>query len=59
MKTVTISLFLRYTSHSTVANILDYNIVVSEFEPQSLYFVCFRTNTLRKSINFFTLPFIG
>ena len=37
-----------------VTNVLDYDIVVSEFELQSRYYVHFRTNTLRKDIDFIT-----
>ena len=37
-----------------VANMLDYDIVVSDFELQSRYYVHFRTNTLEKGMN----PFI-
>ena len=32
--------------HGVAANVLDSNIVVSEFEPQSRYYVRYRTNTL-------------
>ena len=35
-----------------VANVLDCNIVVSEFELQSRYYVHFHTNTITKSMNF-------
>ena len=38
-----------------VANELDCDIVVNEFELQSLYYVHFRTNTLRKGMNLFVL----
>ena len=34
-----------------VANVLDFDIVVNEFELQSRYYVHFRTNTLGKDIN--------
>ena len=30
-----------------VANVKDYDVIVSEFEPQSCYYVHFRTNFLR------------
>ena len=33
-----------------MANVLDCDMVVSEFEPQSPYYVHFRINTLGKSI---------
>ena len=35
---------------------LDCEIVVSEFELQSHYYVHFRTNTLGKGMNLFILP---
>ena len=37
--------------HGLVTNMLDCDIVVSEFEVQSRYNVHFRTNTLRKVMN--------
>ena len=37
--------------HGIVANVLDCDIVVSKFELQSLYYVHFRTNTLRKGMD--------
>ena len=33
-----------------VTNVLDYDIAVSEFEPQSRYYVHFRINTFEKSM---------
>ena len=39
-----------------VANVLDCDIVVSEFEIQLRDYFYFRTNTLRKCINSFSLP---
>ena len=36
---------------SVVANVLDFKIVVSEFEFQSLYYVYFRINILEKGMN--------
>ena len=36
------------------ANVLDCGIVVSEFELQSRYYVHFRTDTLEKSVKYFT-----
>ena len=36
---------------SVVANVLDCEIVVSEFKLQSYYYVLFRTNTLGKNMN--------
>ena len=37
--------------HCVVANVLDCDIVVSEFEHQSDYHIHFRTNTPEKGIN--------
>ena len=37
--------------HSVMANVLDFNIVVSEFELQWHYYIHFRTNTLGKGMN--------
>ena len=42
-----------------VANVLDSDIVVSEFELQPLYYVHFRTYTLGKFINPFILSAMG
>ena len=38
---------------------MDCGIVVSKFELQLRYYVHFRTNTLGKGINPFTLPAMG
>ena len=38
---------------------MDCGIVVSEFEPQSRYYVHFRTNTLGKVMNPLFLPAMG
>ena len=35
-----------------MANVLDNDIIVSEFEPQSRYYFCFWTNTLEKDLEF-------
>ena len=35
---------------------LDCGIVVTEFEPQSRYYIHFRTNTLGKGMNHIILP---
>ena len=43
--------YLERRSLGGMANVLDCNIVVSEFEPQSCYYVHFGTNTLGKGIN--------
>ena len=41
----------RYWSHrGVVAKVQNCNIVVSEFEIQSRYYVHFRTNTLKKNV---------
>ena len=40
----------RESTRSVVANMLDCNIVVNEFELQSRYYVYFRTNTLPKGM---------
>ena len=37
----------------SVADVLDYNIVVNEFDNQSDYYVHFRINSRRKCMNFF------
>ena len=42
-----------------VANVLDCDIVVGELEPLSHYYVHFRTNTLNKGMDPFTLPAMG
>ena len=39
-----------------VANVLDCDILVSEFELKSRYYVYFRTNTFRKVMNTLILP---
>ena len=39
--------------YGDVANVLNCNIIVSEFKLQSQYNVIFRTNTLVKSMNSF------
>ena len=46
-------------SCSLVANVLDFYIVVSEFELQLRYYVLFRTNTLKKGMNFIIPPAVG
>ena len=37
---------------SVVANVMDCDIIVSEFEIQSRYYVQFRTNSLKKGMDF-------
>ena len=41
---------------SAVASVLDCDILDSEFEPLSQYYVHFQTNTLGKGINLFIVP---
>ncbi len=38
-------------SSDLVANVLEFNIVVSEFEHQSHYYLHYKTNTLVKGMN--------
>ena len=45
----------RGSPHGVVANVLDWNIVVSELKLQSRYYIHFPTNTLGKDI----LPAMG
>ena len=42
--------------HSVVANVLDYDIIESEFELQSGHYIHFRTNTLGKGMDFLIHP---
>ena len=42
-----------------IVNAMDYGTVVSEFEPQSHYYVHFRAITLTEGMNPFILPAIG
>ena len=42
-----------------MVNVLDCNIIVSEFELQSRYFVHFRTRTFQKGMNPLILPSMG
>ena len=46
-------------SRCLVTNVLDCNIVVSEFELQSIYYVHVRTNTPGKGMNPHIFPFMG
>ena len=41
--------------HGVVAKMLDFNILVSEFELLSCYYVHFRTNTIGNGMNFLKL----
>ena len=43
-------------SRGEMVNMYDFNIVVSEIEPQSLYYVHFWTNTLENGKNIFYQP---
>ena len=45
--------------YSTMVNMLDSDIVASEFKLQSLYYVHFQTNTLGNSMNLFILQAMG
>ena len=45
--------------YSIVANVLDCNIVVSEFKLQWCYYVHFWTNTSEKSMNLLISPAMG
>ena len=49
----------RKSLRDVVANVLDCNIIITEFELRSLYYVHFRTNTLAKGMDPFTLPTYG
>ena len=42
--------------HDVVANVLNYDIVVSEFEIHSYFYIHFQTNTFDKGMNLF-IPF--
>ncbi len=46
----------RGSTRDVVANLLDCDIVVSEFKLQSCYYIHFRTNTLGKGMNPLILP---
>ena len=46
-------------SRGIVANVLDCDIVVSEFEHHSPYYVHFRTNTLGEGVNPLITPSYG
>ena len=45
-----------FVPRGVVANVLDCDIVVSEFKLPSRNYVCFRTNTLGKVMNPFNVP---
>ena len=45
--------------YGIVTNMLDCYIIVSEFKPQSCYYVHFWTNTLAKGMNPLILPAMG
>ena len=44
------------SSRGIVANMLNCNIVLSEFELQLCYYIHFQTNTLRKGMNSLIIP---
>ena len=46
-------------SHGVMVKAIDYNIVISEFEFQSYYYIHFRTNALGKGMNPLILPTMG
>ena len=50
---------LRGTPHDGVVNVLDGDIVVSEFEFQSHYYVHFRTDARGKGINYLIYLIMG
>ena len=50
-----LSSIFRGSPHVVMANMLDYDIIVSKFKHQSCFYVHFWTNTLRKSMK----PFIS
>ena len=45
--------------YNAVVNVCDHDIVVSEFEFQSCYYIHFRTNTLGKGMDILTPPTMG
>ena len=45
--------YAKVSPHGVVANTLDWDIIVSEFEPQSRYYVQFQINTLETGMNSF------
>ena len=49
---VTILHLNKESTCSVVVNVLKCDIIVNEFEPQSCYYVHYRTNTFRKDINY-------
>ena len=46
----------RRSLHGVVASVLDYDIIVSEFELQSRNFVLFRADAFGKGMNLLILP---
>ena len=52
-------MFVGESSRGVVANVLDYDIIVSEFELKSCYNVHFLINTPGKGMNHLTLPAMG
>ena len=43
--------FLEEGHSSVVANVLDWNVIITEFKPHSGYYVHFRIDTLGKRMN--------
>ena len=50
---------MEMSAHGIVANVLDCDIVVSEFELKSSYYIHFRNNTLKKGMNPLIPPVMG
>ena len=49
---------MRGSPYGIMVNMLDCNILVSEFEPQSHFYAYFQTNTLGKSVTSIMPPAI-
>ena len=58
-KSVILSRLLGWNSYSIIANVLDCDIIVNEFEPQSRNYIHFQINTLRKGMNPLILPLMN
>ena len=52
-------LFMGESRHSVVVNVLNCNILVSEFKLQPCYYIHFHINTLGKGIIIFIPPAMG
>ena len=53
------SIFFKLQQRGVMVKAMDWGIVVSEFIPQSCYYVHFRANTLGKGMNPLVLPAMG